>query len=66
MKVVKIIGALIALFISLPLYLFMGWLLYSHVKATELMWFLFWFSTPFTVLTNVIFEIAKVTDTDKN
>lgn len=35
--------------IYLPIAWFMSFLLYSHVHATELMWFLFWINIPFGI-----------------
>ena len=41
-------------FITLPIALFQGYLLYSHVRATELMWFLFWFNVPVVIFAQII------------
>ena len=40
-------------FCIIPLQIFGGWLLYNHVHATDLMWFLFWFAVPFNVILQV-------------
>lgn len=45
--------------IYLPMAWFMMYLVYSHIQATELMWFLFWVNIPFNLLTTIVLEIAK-------
>lgn len=45
--------------LSLPFTIFSSWLLYQHVQATELMWFLWWLVTPLTVCIALLSAIAK-------
>ena len=53
-------------FISLPFALFGSWLLYQHVQATQLMWFLWWVTTPLAILISVLGMAAKhVLDKEK-
>lgn len=58
MKALQIFVSLLALFITLPLAFYQGWLLYKHVHATDLMWFLLWLNWPITVLISVITKIT--------
>jgi hypothetical protein len=45
--------------ISLPLSIYMSWLLFNHVKATELMWFIWWINLPLLVVANVAAKFIK-------
>ncbi len=45
--------------IYLPMAWFMQYLVYKHIGATELMWFLFWVNVPFTVINTVVVKIAE-------
>jgi len=54
----RIISALFGL-LYLPLAIYGSWLLYKHVEATDLMWFIWWVSIPFLILTQVFSELAK-------
>lgn len=56
--IVNMLLVLIA-FTYLPLTWYMSYLVYKHIHATELMWFLFWMNIPFGFLTTLVSEIAK-------
>jgi hypothetical protein len=45
--------------ISLPITIYGSWLLYKHVQATELMWFIWWLSMPLVIVTNLFAQIIK-------
>lgn len=38
---------------------FMSYLVYKHIGATELMWFLFWVNVPFSILTTIVGRIVE-------
>lgn len=46
-------------FIYVPMATFMQFLVYNHIHATELMWFLFWVNVPFSILSIIIGNIAQ-------
>ena len=54
--VLNIIIAALGL-IALPVSLFGSWVLYNHVQATELMWCLWWFTFPLTILAAGIVKV---------
>lgn len=56
----KIFAGIIAVFVYLPLGIYGSWLLYQHVHATDLMWFIWWLLIPFNIVLTVIVEITKV------
>ncbi len=43
--------------IALPLNIFASFLLYQHVHATELMWFLWWATTPISIVMSILSQI---------
>jgi len=45
--------------IYLPLTTLLSFLLYQHVHATDLMWFLFWITIPLGFVTNLMAGIYK-------
>jgi hypothetical protein len=66
MKATRIFLALVTIFVTLPLQIYLSFLLYKHVHATDLMWFLWWLSFPLNILFTVINTIAdKILDADK-
>lgn len=50
---------LITIFFILPLGVYQSWLLYNHVHATELMWFIWWIIMPLSTLLSIILQVAK-------
>ncbi len=52
------IGLVTVLFI-LPLSVYQSWLLYNHVHATELMWFIWWIIMPLSTLLSIVLQVAK-------
>lgn len=59
MKIVSIFIGLITLFITLPLSFYQNYLLYQHVHADGLMWFLFWFNMPILILASTLSTITS-------
>jgi hypothetical protein len=45
--------------ISLPLSLYSSWLLYQHVQATDLMWFIWWINLPLLVAVSVASKFIR-------
>ena len=43
----------------LPFNVYSSWLLYKHIHATELMWFIWWILVPLAVLFQVFSSITK-------
>lgn len=58
MKGLSVFVGLLAVFITLPLSIFNSYLLYKHIHATDLMWFLFYFNLPIVIIINVITTIT--------
>ncbi len=58
MKETNLIVATVTLFLSIvvliPLNIYQGVLLYKHVGATDLMWFVFWLNMGISVLVNLV------------
>ena len=56
------LGVILALFI-LPFQIYLSWLLYHHIKSTEVMWFLWWITTVgyivFSILNAVVNYLLK-------
>lgn len=46
--------------IALPISIYGSWLLYNHVQATELMWFIWWIMWPMSILVNIMSKIADM------
>ncbi len=57
----KTLGIIMVCFsmIHLPLTTLLSFLLYRHVQATDLMWFLFWLTIPLGFVTNLLAGIYK-------
>lgn len=53
------------LFIFTPLTIYQGWLLYKHVQATQLMWFLFWFNSTCSIFLQLILKIIEIVSKKK-
>lgn len=43
----------------LPMAWFMSYLTYSHIHATELMWFLFWVNIPINILITIVVKMME-------
>ena len=54
----KTIGALLALFVVLPIWFFLLYRILESVNASELMWFLYWVYVPAALLCSAIAKIA--------
>lgn len=59
MKALKIIGALVAIFIGLPITFYLQYQILKRVDASELMWFLFWVNIPVVVFVQSVLKIAE-------
>lgn len=64
MKTTKIIAAIVTIFITLPISLWLQYQVLQRVNASELMMFLFWVYVPLIILSWVILKL--VDDGDKN
>ena len=66
MKGLQVFVALMGVFIQLPISIFGSYLLYKHVQATEMMWFLWWLTIPLMVISQIITQVViKVLGEDK-
>ncbi len=66
MKAANLFMSLVTVFITCPISIYMAWLLYQHVQATSLMWFLFWSYWPLVFLLQIFTTIAtKYSDKGK-
>ena len=48
--------------IYVPWALFLTWLILTKIGATELMWFLFWFSVPMAFVVAILGKLAEWED----
>jgi hypothetical protein len=62
MNVMKTIAGMVALFVTLPIWLYLLYKVLEYVHASELMWFLYWAYIPATILVQVTAKMA----TDKS
>jgi hypothetical protein len=49
----------VALLFQLPISLYGSWLLYKHIHATELMWFIWWITVPMVIISSIISHFAE-------
>ena len=61
MKKTAIITAILAVFVSLPISLYLWYKVLMAVEATELMWFLWIVNIPVAVLIRIIEAVIKST-----
>ena len=59
MGAVGVFFQVLTVLIVLPVGIYMSWLLYNHIHATDLMWFLWWFYWPLTLVTQLAAAVAK-------
>lgn len=55
----KILSALIAVFITVPIGIYLQYMILKMLPATELMWFLFWVYVPFGLLVAVVQRLME-------
>lgn len=60
----KAIPALLAIFVSLPIWFFLLHRILEAVNANELMWFLYWVYVPVSLLVSIIGKVLadKISD----
>jgi hypothetical protein len=59
MKTANTFMELVTLLVTFPVSWYLSWLLYNHVGATELMWFLWWLILPLNLTFQIITRLAK-------
>jgi hypothetical protein len=62
MKRARVISALIAVFITIPIWFFLMYKVLQAINAGELMWFLYWVYVPFSVVVNIITHMTANSD----
>ena len=55
----KIVGALLGVFVSLPIWFYLLFTILTAIQATPLTWFLFWVYIPVTFLVSIVGAILK-------
>jgi hypothetical protein len=58
MQALKTIGALLVVFITLPIWFFLLYKILQAVDASELMWFLYWIYLPVSTLVAVLVKLS--------
>ncbi len=58
----KITRAILTVFVTFPLWLYLMWYILTTVEAGELQMFLFWVYVPFTLLVGVISVLLTMDD----
>jgi hypothetical protein len=64
MKGLKTAAALLAIFISFPISIYIRYSLLAAVHADRLLWFLFWVDVPVTILLQVIVRAIESANKD--
>lgn len=59
MKILFQITSIFFSIIYLPISWYMNFLLYSHVRATDLMWVLFWINVPLSIFAVILGALSK-------
>lgn len=59
MKKLNIISALLAVFVTLPIWFYLLHEVLERVNATELMWFLYWAYLPANIFVVLISKISE-------
>ena len=59
MKTILTVASVFLLFLYIPLGIYQTYLLYQHVHATELMWFLWLINIPFIIVSAIIGSLLK-------
>ena len=59
MNKAKVISSLLAMFISLPIWFYLLYVILEAINASELAWFLYWVYIPAGFLANFISKIAE-------
>jgi hypothetical protein len=59
LKAAKVIVGLLAVFVSMPIGLYLQYKILSLVQATDVMWLLFWINIPVLVLFQIISKVAE-------
>jgi hypothetical protein len=58
-KALKVVGGLLAVFLSLPITFYLWYSVLKRVDASELMWFLFWVNVPAMILIQAIGKLTE-------
>jgi len=62
MKTYEIITLMLSIFILFPIQIFLYYKVLLAVKATELMWFLFWVYIPLAIIMSIIIKVIEKND----
>ena len=54
MKVLRVFTGLLTLMIYLPFSVYGSYLLYKHINASEIMWFIWWITIPVMIISSTI------------
>jgi hypothetical protein len=46
--------------IYLPITIYGSWLVYKHIQATELMWFIWWIQIPLMAITTILSKTIEI------
>ena len=58
MKKTRIAAALLALFVTWPIWFYLLYKILESVNASELMWFLYWIYTPASILVGIVAKLV--------
>jgi hypothetical protein len=59
MQKVKIIGVLLSVFVTLPIWFYLLHSILSYINASDLEWFLYWIYVPVGIFGTIIAKIAE-------
>jgi hypothetical protein len=65
MKATKVVLALLAVFVSLPIGFYLQFRILGLVNATNVMWLLFWANVPSVVLFQIVTKLAEISGEDE-
>jgi hypothetical protein len=61
-KALTIMGALIALLVTVPIWYYLVYSILKAINADRLLWFLFWIYMPAGIFASIIEKVAKLDD----
>lgn len=59
MSKTKVIGSILMLLVSTPIWYYLLFKILKAIEATELMWFLFWVYIPIVIIATFLVQIAE-------
>ena len=55
-----IVTLFLNILLILPIFYYLMYKIFEYIKASELMWFLFWAYVPLSIISNILIKIADM------